>query len=615
LPLTRLLPAEYRDAFASLEEKERLKAEKAARDAEARERRAKHRPKERQRETLHMSEEKRHQVEGLLRGISGDGDGARDDDGGETTALDDDAATALTAALATLGFTTSDATAAVQVVRSGTRRDAKDAALDWLVLNVPESRLPRTFAPDAKSDGVVLMDTAAAFAPAGSKAGSDGGGFGGSKPKPKRPERRAAEARPSDADAAWLWDRGYTAAEASDALAAADGGGRDRALEALFRETLVRATDGRDWSAWPFTGGGGGERGGGGGGGGDDDDDGGDDPWEDELVAVEAIFGDDVVSRPSRDVVIVTVDVDDGRGGKGKVALEVRRPSGGGYPTEEPPTISLAAASGDGATSRGALRAATASLAAAAAAAAEDGIPCVHSLAELLPGALAERVDAPAPGEGAGEEEEEEEEETDAVKEEKEEIVVGAAKASSSSIPAPRAGVAVVAAPPRASSTPTKSAPKVGTRGTDRDRNRPRGRDAALSPSEAAAESARLKAAQESYFSGGGGSGAASKMVATRANLPASASREEVVRAVDGSPVVVLSGETGCGKSTQVPQFILESAIDKRAGGSCNIVCTQPRRISAIGLAERVASERVENCGDVVGCVLYTGPHTTASAW
>jgi ATP-dependent RNA helicase DHX57 len=104
-------------------------------------------------------------------------------------------------------------------------------------------------------------------------------------------------------------------------------------------------------------------------------------------------------------------------------------------------------------------------------------------------------------------------------------------------------------------------------------------------------------------------------MVATRANLPASASREEVVRAVDGSPVVVLSGETGCGKSTQVPQFILESAIDKRAGGSCNIVCTQPRRISAIGLAERVASERVENCGDVVGCVLYTGPHTTASAW
>ena len=241
-------------------------------------------------------------------------------------------------------------------------------------------------------------------------------------------------------DAAWLWDRGYTAAEASDALAAADGGGRDRALEALFRETLVRATDGRDWSAWPSTGGGGGERGGGGGGGGDDDDDGGDDPWEDELVAVEAIFGDDVVSRPSRDVVIVTVDVDDGRGGKGKVALEVRRPSGGGYPTEEPPTISLAAASGDGATSRGALRAATASLAAAAAAAAEDGIPCVHSLAELLPGALAERADAPAPGEGAGEEEEEEEEETDAVKEEKEEIVVGAAKASSSSIPAPARG-------------------------------------------------------------------------------------------------------------------------------------------------------------------------------
>ena len=45
----------------------------------------------------------------------------------------------------------------------------------------------------------------------------------------------------------------------------------------------------------------------------------------------------------------------------------------------------------------------------------------------------------------------------------------------------------------------------------------------------------------------------------------------------------------GCGKSTQVPQYILEDAITGGQGGSCNVICTQPRRISAVGLASRVS--------------------------
>lgn len=72
------------------------------------------------------------------------------------------------------------------------------------------------------------------------------------------------------------------------------------------------------------------------------------------------------------------------------------------------------------------------------------------------------------------------------------------------------------------------------------------------------------------------------------------------------SQVVVICGETGCGKSTQIPQFILDDWLLKSSNSHnktidhVEIICTQPRRISAIGVAERVAEERVEKVtGDV----------------
>nr|KAJ3422941.1 ATP-dependent RNA helicase dhx29 [Polyrhizophydium stewartii] len=64
-----------------------------------------------------------------------------------------------------------------------------------------------------------------------------------------------------------------------------------------------------------------------------------------------------------------------------------------------------------------------------------------------------------------------------------------------------------------------------------------------------------------------------------------------VIDAVSKHQVVVLSGDTGSGKSTQVPQFLLEHAISAGYGTSTNIICTQPRRISAMSLAQRVSEE------------------------
>lgn len=64
--------------------------------------------------------------------------------------------------------------------------------------------------------------------------------------------------------------------------------------------------------------------------------------------------------------------------------------------------------------------------------------------------------------------------------------------------------------------------------------------------------------------------------------------------------MVVVSGETGCGKTTQLPQYILESEIDAAHGATCSIICTQPRRISAMSVSERVAAERGEKIGESV---------------
>lgn len=56
-----------------------------------------------------------------------------------------------------------------------------------------------------------------------------------------------------------------------------------------------------------------------------------------------------------------------------------------------------------------------------------------------------------------------------------------------------------------------------------------------------------------------------------------------------------------CGKTTQVPQLVLDDMIINNRGAEANIIITQPRRISAIGVAERIAAERCERIGETSG--------------
>ncbi|CAH8264868.1 unnamed protein product [Arabidopsis lyrata] len=88
---------------------------------------------------------------------------------------------------------------------------------------------------------------------------------------------------------------------------------------------------------------------------------------------------------------------------------------------------------------------------------------------------------------------------------------------------------------------------------------------------------------------------------AFREKLPAFKMKEGFLNSVSENQVLVVSGETGCGKTTQLPQFLLEEEISSLRGADCNIICTQPRRISAISVASRISAERGESIGESVG--------------
>ncbi|KAJ3371791.1 DEAH (Asp-Glu-Ala-His) box polypeptide 34 [Kappamyces sp. JEL0680] len=83
------------------------------------------------------------------------------------------------------------------------------------------------------------------------------------------------------------------------------------------------------------------------------------------------------------------------------------------------------------------------------------------------------------------------------------------------------------------------------------------------------------------------------KIAKDRKNLPIFAFRDQIISAVTSHRVVLIAADTGAGKSTQVPQYLMEAGLDK-------IACTQPRRIACFSLAKRVGFESLNRYGSQI---------------
>lgn len=91
------------------------------------------------------------------------------------------------------------------------------------------------------------------------------------------------------------------------------------------------------------------------------------------------------------------------------------------------------------------------------------------------------------------------------------------------------------------------------------------------------------------------------------ADLPITARREEIVAAIREHQVVILAGETGSGKTTQLPKMCLEALPNARG----QIGCTQPRRVAAMSVSKRVAEELNVPWGGLVGCKMRFADDTS----
>ena len=90
----------------------------------------------------------------------------------------------------------------------------------------------------------------------------------------------------------------------------------------------------------------------------------------------------------------------------------------------------------------------------------------------------------------------------------------------------------------------------------------------------------------------------ASSIEDTRKSLPIYAFRDDLLKAIGEYQVLIIVGETGSGKTTQIPQYLHEAGYTK---DGMKVGCTQPRRVAAMSVAARVAEEMGVKVGNEVG--------------
>lgn len=93
-----------------------------------------------------------------------------------------------------------------------------------------------------------------------------------------------------------------------------------------------------------------------------------------------------------------------------------------------------------------------------------------------------------------------------------------------------------------------------------------------------------------------------------RFNLPIFTGRNAIIAEVRMKESVIIVGETGSGKTTQIPQYLHEARLTKLGA----IACTQPRRVAAISIAQRVAKEMSVQLGEEVGYTVRFEDATSA---
>ncbi|MDP3890619.1 DEAD/DEAH box helicase, partial [Nocardioides sp.] len=101
------------------------------------------------------------------------------------------------------------------------------------------------------------------------------------------------------------------------------------------------------------------------------------------------------------------------------------------------------------------------------------------------------------------------------------------------------------------------------------------------------------------------------------AELPVSQRRDDIAAAIRDHQVVILAGETGSGKTTQLPKICLElgRGLGRADGGDGKLIGhTQPRRIAARSVAERIAEELGTELGDLVGYQVRFTDRTSRSS-